>query len=340
MDSVFAAMRSGLLVADCDDGEPIEQRRGLTGYSLECVATHPAQPGTAFAGTFDSGLFRTTDAGATWNRVGADDIDQTAITSLAVDPATPDRLWVGTEPSRLYRSDDGGKTFVQIEGLTALSSEPEWSFPPRPDTHHVRWIEPAPDDTGRLYVGIEAGALVLVEGATDGTAAEFIERPPGSPRDNHTLATHPDAPERVYSAAGDGFALSTDRGNHWEHPQDGLDHRYVWGLAVDPGDPATVLVSAASGARTAHNAARAATYCYRKRGDASWERLDETGLPVGDGVTRPVLARGTSAGALYALSNRGLYRTTDGGDSWSELSIPWVDRFEEETARGLVAVEV
>lgn len=26
--------------------------------------------------------------------------------------------------------------------MDTLSSSSEWSFPPRPDTHHVRWIDP------------------------------------------------------------------------------------------------------------------------------------------------------------------------------------------------------
>lgn len=338
MQRCYAAMRSGLLVVDDTPESTVTDRLALAGHDLECVDAHADSPDRAFAGTFDDGLYRTVDGGEQWNRIGADTITQEAVTAIAVAPNDPDRLWVGTEPSRLYRSDDGGDSFVQIEGLTACSSEPDWSFPPRPDTHHVRWIEPAPADPGLLYVGIEAGALLVVEGTAKGTTATFTERPPGSRRDNHTLATHPDAPDLVYSAAGDGFAVSTDRGTHWEQPQDGLAHRYVWGLGVDPGDPQTVLVSAATGARTAHTASRADSHCYRKRGERPWEHIDENGLPMGTGVTRPVFEGGTTDGELYAASNAGLFRTTDAGDTWSSLAVTWPDRFGEETARGLTAI--
>jgi len=127
-----------------------------------------------------------------------------------------------------------------------------WSFPPRPDTHHVRWIEPCPADPERWFVGVEAGALVV----TPDGGETWVDRPEGSRRDNHALATHPDAPNLVYAAAGDGFAESGDRGDSWRVVDRGLDHGYVWGLAVDPGDPETALVSAASGAGRRTAAAR------------------------------------------------------------------------------------
>ncbi|MFB6243819.1 MAG: hypothetical protein ABEH80_06945, partial [Halobaculum sp.] len=74
------------------------------------------------------------------------------------------------------------------------------------------------------------------------------------------------------------------------------------------------------------------------RSAAAWERLDESRLPVGEGVTRPVLARGSTEGLFFALSNRGLWRTTDGGDSWWEVGVDWPDRVETQTARGLAVL--
>ena len=44
------------------------------------------------------------------------------------------------EPSEVWRSADAGSAWEQTSRLETLSSSSEWSFPPRPDTHHVRWI--------------------------------------------------------------------------------------------------------------------------------------------------------------------------------------------------------
>jgi photosystem II stability/assembly factor-like uncharacterized protein len=330
MATLYAAMRDALVVAT-DDGDGWQADRRLDGHDLECVAASPAAPERAFLGTFEDGLLRTTDGGDSFERVG-DAVESDAVMSATVSPHDPAEVWVGTEPSAVYRSSDGGDSFEQVGDVTALPSAAEWYFPPRPDTHHVRWIELDPNDPERVYVGIEAGALLR----SDDGGATWQERPPGSRRDNHTLATHPDAPGRVCSAAGDGYAESTDGGESWCHPQEGLQHRYVWGLAVAPGDPDTVLVSAATGARNAHSQP-AESYCYRKR-DGAWERLDDRGLPTGEGVIRAVLAAGHEPGELFAVTNRGAYRTTDAGDAWTRLPFEWADRFEDRTCRGLAVV--
>ncbi|WP_418281310.1 WD40/YVTN/BNR-like repeat-containing protein [Halorubrum sp. DTA98] len=341
--TVYTAYRGGLWIVD--PAVPRVDRR-LAGRTVECVASSPDAPGRVFAGTSGDGLYRSVDGGGSFGRVdlahdpsldspdgavadaGADAEAATdpgesrSITALAVSPHDPDEVWVGTEPSRVHRSTDGGDSFERLDGLTDVPSASEWSFPPRPHTHHVRWIEPCPADPVRWYVGIEAGALLVTPDAGE----TWIDRPAGSPRDTHTLATHPDAPDRVYAAAGDGYAESDDRGRTWAAPDAGLDHGYVWGLAVDPADPGTVLVSAASDATAAHR--RGEAYLYRKRAAVAttgahetWERLQGRGLPTGDGTYRAVLASGSVDDGMFALNDRGLYRTADAGDSFERVSV-------------------
>ncbi|SHG44615.1 WD40/YVTN/BNR-like repeat-containing protein [Halobaculum gomorrense] len=332
MVTVYAAMRDCFRVVD-PDGEKAVTAPEFDGRALECVAVHPDAPDRAFVGTFESGLWRSTDAGATFERVGAETVDQAAVMAAAASPHDPDVIWAGTEPSRVYRSTDGGDAWERRDGVVDLPSSDEWAFPPRPHTHHVRWIEPDPDDPGHLYVAVEAGALV-----TTGDGGEtWRDRAPGSRRDTHSMATHPDAPDRAWAAAGDGYAETSDGGETWDHPQTGLDRTYCWSVAVDAGDPDRALVSAARGAREAHTAERAETYVYRRSGDSEWVRLDGRGLPLGEGVTRPVLAAG-DPGEFYALSNRGLYRTTNAGDSWEEVAVDWPDRTADQTARGLAVL--
>ncbi|NUE01835.1 hypothetical protein HUB97_04925 [Halorubraceae archaeon YAN] len=325
----YLAMRTDLYVAT-----ESETRRSLGGKQLACVTAHSNDPETVFVGTVENGLQRSTDGGQTFDRIGTTSIEQDAVTAVAIDTTDHNRIWAGTEPSRVYRSVDGGDSWNECRTPTTLASAERWSFPPRPHTHHVRWIEPHPTNEDHLYVGIEAGALIQTH---DG-GETWHDRVPDSRIDNHTLTTHPRAPDRVWSAAGDGYAESTDAGEAWTHPQEGLEHRYCWSVAVDPGEPRTVLLSAADGARTAHAADRADSYIYRKQHAEPWERLDGTGIPMGDGVVRAVLTSGTTVGELFAATNYGLYRTADGGDRWDPVCETWPDAFETQTPQGLAVV--
>src|SRR6056297_474615 len=345
MDVVHLALSDRLLTVTGTGADASRRIRQLDGGRLECVASPPTDPPTVFVGTFEGGVLRLDDDSVESLVVGdvsdgggrSDGVDGLAggndpVTALTISPHDPAVVYAGTEPSRLYRSRDGGETWTHVDGIADLPSEPEWFFPPRPDTHHVRWIALDPFDADRLYVGIEAGAFLL---STDG-GETWRERPRGSRRDNHSLETHPDREGLVYAAAGDGFARSTDGGETWDHPQVGLEHRYCWSVVADPGDPETVLVSAASGASQAHNQGTADSYVYRLRSEDAWERLEGTGLPTGEDVVRTVFATTGEPGVVYGANNTGLYRSTDFGDSWRPVPIEWDDAFERQVPRGMI----
>lgn len=320
MTTCYAALDDRLLVIEDDDWAARERP---VADSLECVAAVPARPDRVFVGTVDAGLRYSTDGGDSWTTALRTDDRVTAVT---VSPHDPDVIWAGTEPSRVYRSTDGGASWTERPGLRDLPSADRWSFPPRPHTHHVRWIAVDPADPDRLYVAIEAGALVR----TDDGGETWQDHPEGARKDNHTLGTHPDAPGRVYTAAGDGYAESSDGGDTWSYPQTGLDHRYVWGLAVGV-EPDDVVVSAAAGARPAHST-DGTSYVYR-RTDEGWERAMD-GLPGGDGLARAVLS--AHDGRFYALTNHGVF-TSETGAAWHSLGLAWPTEYDQ-LPRGLAVV--
>ena len=135
--------------------------------------------------------------------------------------------------------------------------------------------------------------------------------------------TNPLAPGRIYSAAGDGYFESTDAGDSWRSPEDGLKHLYLVGVAVDPADPDAVIVSATDGPGSAYRPRSAEAYVYRKTGLKGWEQA-MSGLPESKGTTASRFAtHAGEPGVIYAANNRGFFRSDDAGRSWKVLDLPW-----------------
>jgi len=320
MVGIVVVTRAALLIARRASTWTIEEHLG--GRSPECVAVDPSTPTQVYCGTAGAGLFRSRDSGRHWEPVGPG-IDHPMITAVEVGPAEqPDGLgivYAGTEPSAVFRSDTGGDHWVDLAGLRELPSANTWSFPPRPQTHHVRWIEADVSVADRVFVAIEAGALVRT---FDG-GQTWRDRVPGGPFDTHTAVTHPLVPGRIYSAAGDGYFESADAGDTWRSPQDGLKHLYLVAVAVAPADPDTVIVSATGGPRSAYWPQGAQAYVYRKTALKRWEQT-MSGLPGAKGTTVSRFATHASEpGVMYAANNRGLFRSDDAGRTWKALDLPW-----------------
>ncbi|MGE3510157.1 MAG: WD40/YVTN/BNR-like repeat-containing protein, partial [Vicinamibacterales bacterium] len=229
-------------------------------------------------------------------------------------PVEQDVVCVGTEPSEVWRSTDAGATWGQTSRLGTLPSSSEWSFPPRPETHHVRWIASHPLESQRLWVAIEAGALVST---VDG-GRTWRDRVPGGPRDTHELAVHRDAPDVLRVSAGDGYFESGDGGDTWRSPSAGLDVGYLRSVAIDPGEPDVVVVSASSGPHTAYVAGRSDGRLYRRRTHERWERVRD-GWPEAPGTIAPLLSAGAKPGEMWAADERGVHRSDDGGNSWRRV---------------------
>jgi photosystem II stability/assembly factor-like uncharacterized protein len=235
--------------------------------------------------------------------------------SVTASPVDANVVWIGTQPSEVWRSANAGATWEQTSHLETLPSAPEWSFPPKPDTHHVRWIACHPHDRDRLWVAIEAGALV----STIDGGRTWRDRVPNGPWDTHELAVHPKAPERLRVSAGDGYFESDDGGGAWRSPRTGLDVGYLRSATIDPDDPEIVVVSASSGPRSAYVAGRSDGRLYRRVGRGQWERVRD-GWPEKPSTIAPLLCAGAIAGELWAADERGVHRSQDSGKSWRRMA--------------------
>lgn len=308
-ETVLVATGAEVLVVDAERGS-VQPARGLEGAAPTGLCADPHVAGRAWCCTHRRGVFRSDDGGATWSACG---LDGERLMVVVASPAKRDLLWAGVEMSAVWRSDDAGATWRRTADLETLPSSDSWAFPPRPDTHHVRWIACHPTNPDRLWVAVEAGALAS---SRDG-GRSWLDRVPGGPWDTHECALHPLAPDVLRVAAGDGYFESRDGGKTWASPMAGLEVGYLRSVAIDPGDPEVVVVSAATHAHAAYVAGRSDGRVYRRVGDGPWKRVE--GWPDPPRTIAPLLTAGSGAGRLWAVDERGVHLSIDGGSGWRRV---------------------
>jgi photosystem II stability/assembly factor-like uncharacterized protein len=323
--TVFALTGDAIVRFTLEGAKPADAATVLSGVGARCLALDPRDPGRVYAGTFDSGLYASADAGGSWHGDG-EGLDDRRVLSVAVSPSHREQglsvVYAGTEPSNLYRSGDGGHSWQRLPALRELPSEPRWSFPPRPWTHHVRTIALHPTDPDWLAVGIELGGVMRsLDGGTS-----WIDHNPQAHSDAHELETHPLAPDRVYEAAGQGVARSEDRGESWSRFERGLDRHYAWAQAVDPADPELWYVAVSRSPFAAHGDGDGQARLWRSHTDG-WVAIDTWG-------DSPELRRmpyaltvlpGQPKRLLVGLRGGTLLLSDDAGETWLQLPIELSD---------------
>jgi photosystem II stability/assembly factor-like uncharacterized protein len=307
---ILVATDREVLVIDAERGTSAPAR-GISDRPT-CLTADELVQGRAWCGTHRDGVFRSDDGGRSWHTVG---LAGRLLMTVAASPATRDEVWAGTEPSEVWRSGDAGSSWEQTSSLETLPSSSEWSFPPRPETHHVRWIACHPLEPGRLWVAIEAGALV----STIDGGRTWRDRVPRGPWDTHELAVHHKTPDTLRISGGDGYYESYDAGATWHAPRRGLEVGYMRSVAIDREQPDLVLVSASSGPHSAYVAGRSDGRLYRRVARERWERVRD-GWPEPASTIAPLLCTGTKAAELFAADERGVHRTDDGGRSWQRVA--------------------
>ncbi len=133
------------------------------------------------------------------------------------------------------------------------------------------------------------------------------------------LAVDPSDPSRILAGADCGVALSTDGGAHFGRLDSPMNGMTVWSLAIAPSDPAVIY--AGTGAPS-----RARLFRSTDAG-ASWQPVVPEFPEFCLGVNRPRLLTisvdpADASDVWFGVEEGGLWRSRDGGATWSRLDDP------------------
>ena len=161
------------------------------------------KPWTLVDGAREGGVYRTTDGGDSWEKLGGGlPTGLVGRIGLAVSPANTDRVWAlvtAKDPEGgLYRSDDGGDSWTRVNREHRLRQR-GWYY-----SHVIA----DPEDPNTVYA-LNTGMYRSVDG---GKTFEEIAVPHG---DVHALWVHPRDPDAMVVGNDGGAQVSLDHGETW-----------------------------------------------------------------------------------------------------------------------------
>ena len=255
-------------------------------------------PDVVFAGVEDAALFRSDDAGQTWQEVSSLRQHDTGaqwqpgaggmcLHTILLNPDDPARMVVAISAAGAFRTADGGRTW-------------------QPSNHGLR-SEGIPDPDA------EVGHCV------------------------HHLAMHPARPDVLYMQKHWDVMRSDDAGKSWQEVSGNLPSDFGFAIEVHPHEPDTVYVVPIT-SDSEHFPPEGKLRVYRSRtGGGEWRELAE-GLPQAHcyvNVLRDAMAVDSldPAGIYFGTTGGQVYGSADAGDSWTPImrDLPAVLSVEVQT---------
>jgi photosystem II stability/assembly factor-like uncharacterized protein len=255
---------------------------------------------TVYAGVEDAALFRSTDAGKSWQELaglrghGSGPAWQPGaggmcLHTILIDPRNPERMFIAISAAGAFRTEDGGGTWKPIN--RGLRSQ----YIPDPDA--------------------EVGHCV------------------------HRIAMHPSRPDTLFMQKHWDVMRSDDGGDNWREVSGNLPTDFGFPIEVHAHEPETIYVVPITSDEH-HFPPDGRLRVFRSRsGGEEWEALSK-GLPQKDcyvNVLRDAMAVDglDECGVYFGTTGGQVYGSADSGDTWTPIvrNLPAVLSVEVQTLR-------
>jgi photosystem II stability/assembly factor-like uncharacterized protein len=274
--------------ADKDSPQPTEFKHlkyrpigPAAGGRVSRVAGVPGDPTTAYAATASGGVWKTTDSGATWKPI-FDDQPISSIGSIAVARSNPNIVYVGSGEANIRGNVAAGNGIYK-----SADAGKTWT--------HV-WKQQG-----------QIGTMVVHPSNPDIAFAAVL---------GHAFGPNPER----------GVYRTRDGGKSWEQVLKKNELAGASDVAMDPSNPAVLFAGFWETVRRpwelVSGGPGSGLYVSRDGGD-TWKPLTESGLPAGNWGKVGVAVAPSDGRRVYTIieaDQGGLFRSDDGGESWTRVN--------------------
>ncbi len=329
--TLYAATSNGIFKS-ANSGENWENiSTGLANLNIFKIAIDPITSKNLYVVT-NGGVFKSINSGNTWSVMTIDTQTPSfsSFVPIIIDPTNPAVIYLGTNLKGIYKSVDSGSTWNPSNtGITSLG---------------ISKLVVDPIANTNLYAGVPGLGIFK---STDSGNTWILGNNGLTDLDIRELVVNPVNSTTLFVGTVSGIFKSVNSGGLWSSSNNGLTNLVINSIIINPLNPSILYASTDGGLFKSTNT-----------GD-TWTAFSQTNLEIRNLVissvnpsilygisTKGVVVKSTDSGVtwlltslinlsgnlalaidpvnpsnIYAESGTVVYRSTDGGDSWSSSAL-------------------